>query len=77
MAKHFAFTRCGELNVYGIVDAQIAAIEGELFELICLCAKSQLDRIYKIDQDLQENSVLIVQKLTLRAFDSKEAKRLI
>ncbi len=31
MAKHLAFTRCGELNVYGIVDAQVAAIDGELF----------------------------------------------
>jgi len=30
-AKHFAFTRCGELNVYGIVDAQIAVIQGKLF----------------------------------------------
>lgn len=29
-AKHFAFTRCGELNVYGMVDAQIAVIEKEL-----------------------------------------------
>ena len=29
-AKHFAFTRCGELNVYGIVDAQIAVVESEL-----------------------------------------------
>ena len=29
-AKHFAFTRCGELNLYGIVDAQIAVVEGEL-----------------------------------------------
>ena len=28
--KHLAFTRCGELNCYGIVDAQIAAIESEL-----------------------------------------------
>jgi hypothetical protein len=28
--KHFAFTRCGELNVFGIVDAQIAVVEGEL-----------------------------------------------
>jgi hypothetical protein len=28
--KHFAFTRCGELNVYGMVDAQIAVVEGEL-----------------------------------------------
>jgi hypothetical protein len=30
-AKHFAFTRCGELNLYGIVDAQIALLEHELF----------------------------------------------
>jgi uncharacterized protein YgfB (UPF0149 family) len=29
-AKHLAFTRCGELNAYGIVDAQIAVIESEL-----------------------------------------------
>ena len=29
-AKHFAFTRCGELNVFGMVDAQIALLEGEL-----------------------------------------------
>jgi hypothetical protein len=29
--KHFAFTRCGELNVNGIVDAQIAALDAELF----------------------------------------------
>jgi hypothetical protein len=29
-AKHFAFTRCGELNVYGMVDDQIAALEAEL-----------------------------------------------
>jgi hypothetical protein len=28
--KHFAFTRCGELNVGGMVDAQIAAVESEL-----------------------------------------------
>src|SRR5215218_1336956 len=26
--KHIAFTRCGELNCFGMVDAQIAAIEG-------------------------------------------------
>ena len=31
LAKHLAFTRCGELNVYGMVDAQIAALEGTLF----------------------------------------------
>ena len=29
-AKHHAFTRCGELNVFGMVDAQIAVVEGEL-----------------------------------------------
>lgn len=28
--KHLAFTRCGELNVFGMVDAQIALLEGEL-----------------------------------------------
>ena len=30
-AKHLAFTRCGELNVFGIVDAQIGIVEAELF----------------------------------------------
>jgi len=30
-AKHLAFTRCGELNLNGMVDAQIAVLEGELF----------------------------------------------
>lgn len=29
-AKHFAFTRCGELNLNGMVDAQLAVIEDEL-----------------------------------------------
>ena len=29
-AKHFAFARCGELNLYGMVDAQIAMAEGAL-----------------------------------------------
>jgi hypothetical protein len=29
-AKHLAFTRCGELNLNGMVDAQIAILEGEL-----------------------------------------------
>ena len=29
-AKHLAFTRCGELNLFGIVDAQISVLEGEL-----------------------------------------------
>jgi hypothetical protein len=28
--KHFAFTRCGELNLFGMVDAQVAVVEGEL-----------------------------------------------
>jgi hypothetical protein len=30
MAKHFAFTRCGELNLFGMIDAQIATVEREL-----------------------------------------------
>lgn len=30
-AKHLAFTRCGELNLYGMVDAQIADLETKLF----------------------------------------------
>ena len=29
-AKHFAFTCCGESNLYGIVDAQIAVVAREL-----------------------------------------------
>ena len=29
-AKHFAFSRCGELNLYGMVDAQIPVVEGQL-----------------------------------------------
>jgi len=29
-AKHLAFARCGELNLYGLVDYQIAALESEL-----------------------------------------------
>ena len=32
LTKHLAFTRCGELNSYGMVDAQIAALDGELLE---------------------------------------------
>ena len=28
--KHFAFTRCGEFNVFGMVDAQIAVVEDKL-----------------------------------------------
>ena len=30
-AKHLAFMRCGELNLYGMVDAQVATVEHELF----------------------------------------------
>ena len=29
-AKHLAFTRCGELNLCGVVDAQVAVIEAEV-----------------------------------------------
>ena len=29
-AKHLAFARCGELNLYGMVEAQVAAVEHEL-----------------------------------------------
>jgi hypothetical protein len=29
-AKHLVFTRCGELNLNGVVDAQIAVLESEL-----------------------------------------------
>jgi hypothetical protein len=31
LAKHLAFTRCGELNHNGMVDAQVAVLESELF----------------------------------------------
>jgi hypothetical protein len=37
-AKHLAFTRCAELNLYGMVDAQIAVAEGEL--LVGMCSLS-------------------------------------
>jgi hypothetical protein len=30
VAKHLAFSRCGELNLKGMVDAQIAVFESEL-----------------------------------------------
>jgi len=30
MAKHFAFTRCGELNFKGMVDAHVDVLEREL-----------------------------------------------
>ena len=29
-AKHFAFTHCGESNLFGMVDAQLAVVESEL-----------------------------------------------
>lgn len=32
-AKHYAVTRCCELNLFGIVDAQIAVVEADL--LVC------------------------------------------
>ena len=28
--KHFALSRCSELNLFGIVDVQLALVEGEL-----------------------------------------------
>ena len=30
-AKHLAFTRCGELNAYGIVETQIEILETKFF----------------------------------------------
>ena len=30
-AKHLAFARCGELNLYNVVEAQVATVESELF----------------------------------------------
>lgn len=35
-AKHLAFTRCGELNLFGMVDAQIAIAEDKLLAEIAL-----------------------------------------
>lgn len=29
-AKHLAFTRCGQFNLYGMIDAQIAVVEDKL-----------------------------------------------
>jgi len=37
-AKQFAFTRCIESNLYGMVDAQIALLEGELLAASSLAA---------------------------------------
>lgn len=31
--KHLAYTRCGELNVYGIVDAQIVLLADKLLAI--------------------------------------------
>ena len=31
-AKHLAFSRCGELNLHGMIDAQIARLEAELLD---------------------------------------------
>jgi hypothetical protein len=36
--KHLAFTHCGELNLYGMVDAQIALLEGDLLARNTLAA---------------------------------------
>ena len=41
LTKHLAFTRCGELNSYGMVDAQIAALEGELLAANTLAALAE------------------------------------
>jgi len=30
VAKHSAFTRCGESNLFGVVDVQLSLLEGEL-----------------------------------------------
>ena len=30
-AKHLVFTHCGELNLYGTVEAQVGTVEHELF----------------------------------------------
>ena len=35
-AKHLAFTHCGELNLYGMVDAQISVAESELLTDVTL-----------------------------------------
>lgn len=34
-AKHLAFARCGELKLHGMVDSQIAVLEGELLASVC------------------------------------------
>jgi hypothetical protein len=37
-AKHLAFTHCGELNLCGMVDAQIAVLETELFDRLSIAS---------------------------------------
>jgi hypothetical protein len=37
-AKHLAFTHCGRLNLYGMVDKQIALLESELLSSNTLAA---------------------------------------
>ena len=37
-AKHVAFTHCGELNLYGMVDAQIGVLEAKLLASNTLAA---------------------------------------
>ena len=32
-AKHCAFTRCGEFNLYGMIDTHIALVEAKLFSI--------------------------------------------
>jgi len=33
-AKHLAFTHCGESNLFGMVDAQLSLVEGELLAIL-------------------------------------------
>jgi hypothetical protein len=33
-AKHLAFTRCGELNLFGMVEAQVCTVEHELLATV-------------------------------------------
>ena len=40
-AKHFAFTRCGESNLFGMVDAQLAVVEGALHEKSAFSLRSR------------------------------------
>jgi hypothetical protein len=49
--KHFAFTRCGELNLRGMVDAELAVFKGEL-----LAGSSKLSREPFCDLKSERNS---------------------